>query len=175
MTLSVFVIRKSTFDGGVAVAVGVAVVVMVAVVVGTIRGVLVDVDATRLGLGLGVFVNMGINVLVEVGFKVCVGQGGGVLVFGGMWVNVLVGRGVLVVKDAPGVRKTSSQTGLVRMEGSRGSMKLTGRLVRKSLLGLRFEFILANNLQLGGKRNAHPLARMMQMNPNSRIRVMIMT
>lgn len=89
--------------------------------------------------------------------------------------NVPVSRGIRVEKEEPGVRNTSSQTGLVRIEGSRGSIKPTGRLVRKSLSGLRFEFILANNLQLGGKRSAHPLARIMQMNPNSRIRAMIMT
>ena len=98
-----------------------------------------------------------------------------VLVFGGTLVEVLVGIGVRVEKDAPGVRKTSSQAGFVRMDGSSGSKKPTGRLVRKSLLGLRFEFMLAANLQLGSKRNAQPLAKMMQMNPNIKITTMIMT
>ena len=102
----------------------------------------------------------------------------GVLVFSGILVAVTVGNGVRVgndTDDAPGVRKTSIQTGLVRIAGSRGSKKLTGRLVRKSLLGLRFDPILVSSFQLGAKRMAHPLARMMQMNPNSRIKIMMMT
>ena len=60
------------------------------------------------------------------------------------------------------------------MDGSMGSMKLEGRLVRKSLLGLRFDPILVFNFQLGAKRSAHPLARIMQRNPNKRIRIIMM-
>ena len=98
-----------------------------------------------------------------------------VLVFGGTLVDVLVGIGVRVEKDAPGVRKTSSQAGFVRMDGSSGSKKPTGRLVRKSLLGLRFEFMLAGNFQLGSKRSAQPLASTMHRNPTSKISTMTMT
>ena len=53
-------------------------------------------------------------------------------------------------------------------------MKPTGRLVRKSLLGLRFDPMLVFSFQLGAKRIAHPLARMIQMSPNNRIRIMTM-
>ena len=113
-----------------------------------------------------------INVLVADGINVGVT---GVLVFGGMLLAVKVGNGVRVGNDndAPGVRNTSIQTGLVRIAGSRGSIKLTGRLVRKSLPGLRFDPILVFSFQLGAKRSAHPLAKMMQKNPNNRIKTMM--
>ena len=127
----------------------------------------------------------GIVVLVIVGIttvtaNVRVGDtatdGIGVLVFTGISVAVAVpvGRGIRVSKEAPGVRKTSIQAGLVRMAGSRGSKKPTGRLVRKSLLGLRFDPMLVFNFQRGAKRSAHPLARMIQINPNKRIRIIMM-
>ena len=137
----------------------------------------------------GVFVEGGLGVEVIVGGKyisVFVGLTtvvavtvvvSGVLVFIGTSVAVLAGNGVRVGNDddAPGVRNTSIHAGLVRMAGSSGSMKLTGRLVRKSLLGSRFDPMLVFSLQLGAKRSAHPLAMMMQKNPNSRIKTMMMT
>ena len=138
---------------------------------------------------MGVFVEGGRGVAVIVGGKyisVLVGLTtvvavtvavSGVLVFTGTSVAVLAGKGVRVGKDddAPGVRNTSIHAGLVRMAGSRGSRKLTGRLVRKSLLGSRFDPMLVFSFQLGAKRSAHPLVMMMQMNPNSRINTMMMT
>lgn len=143
----------------------------------------------------------GSGVFVAVGFRVAVAGGGGgkvafvlvglattstVFVADAIWVGsgVRVGNGTLVAvkvgngvrvgndNDAPGVRKTSIQAGLVRIAGSRGSIKLTGRLVRKSLLGLRFDPILVFSFQLGAKRSAHPLAKMIQKNPNNRIKTM---
>ena len=137
--------------------------------------------------GTGVFVEGGLGVKVRVGGKyisVFVGLTtvvavtvvvSGVLVLTGTGVAVLAGNGVRVGNDAPGVRNTSIHAGLVRMAGSRGSMKLTGRLVRKSLLGSRFDPMLVFSFQFGAKRSAHPLARMMQMNPNNRIKTMMMT
>jgi len=122
------------------------------------------------------FVFVGLAMITTTRVGVGVNVESGVLVFGGMLVNVLAGNGVRVGRnnEAPGVRNTSIHAGLVRMAGSRGSKKLTGRLVRKSLLGSRFDPILVSSFQLGAKRSAHPLARRMQMNPNSRIKIMIM-
>jgi len=160
---------------GVNVAVNVEVTVNVWVDVGGIDVevlVALRVEVGPPAVGKPVFVGWIIMIFVDVGRAVCVGSG--VLVFTGILVKVPVGKGVRVVKEAPGVRNTLIQTGLVRMAGSRGSMKLTGWPVRKSTLGLRFEFMLAGSLQLGAKRSAHPLARMMQMNPNSRIRMIRM-
>lgn len=131
-------------------------------------------------IGLGVEVAGGKNICVLVGLAITVGVfvagivDMGVLVFGGILVDMPAGEGVRVGNEAPGVRKTLSQAGLVRMAGSSGSMKLTGRLVRKSLLGSRFDPILVFSLQLGAKRIAHPLARMIQKNPNNRIRMIRM-
>lgn len=161
----------------VAVAVEVAVRVAVDVEVALAIPVEVRVGVGPLGGGVFVFVFTGIAVLVlntmDVGLAVCVGMG--VRVFGGTMVGVPVGgAGVRVSKNAPGVRKLT-HTGLVRMAESRGSKKLTGRPVRKSLLGLRFDRMLVSSFQLGAKRSAHPLVMMMQMNPNSRIKIMIMT
>ena len=144
--------------------------------------------------GTGVFVAVGLAVTVknggtEVAFVLvglaitstvlvadAIWVGSGVRVGSGTFVAVKVGNGVRVGNDnaAPGVRKTSIQTGLVRIAGSRGSIKLTGRLVRKSLLGLRFDSILVSSFQLGAKRSAHPLAKMIQKNPNNRIKTMMM-
>ena len=113
---------------------------------------------------------------VFVGTVVCVsGIGASVLVFEGMLVMVLVGKGVRVGSEAPGVRKILIHAGLVRMAGSMGPIRLTGRLVRKSLFGSRFEPMLVFSFQLGAKRSAHPLARMMQTNPNNRISMMTIT
>ena len=114
-----------------------------------------------------------ITAKVFVGTVVCVGITIGVLVFEEMLVTVLVGNGVRVGSKMPGVRNTLIHAGWVRMAGSMGSMRLAGRLVRKSLLGLKFEPILVFSFQLGAKRSAHPLARMMQMNPNNRIRIIM--
>ena len=44
-------------------------------------------------------------------------------------VTVIVGKGVLVMIETPGVRK-SIHPGCVKMEGSTGSMNPLGRLVR---------------------------------------------
>ncbi len=115
---------------------------------------------------------IGGNVLV--GTVVCVRITIGVLVFEGTLVTVLVGNGVRVGSKIPGVRNTLIHAGWVRMAGSMGSIKLAGRLVRKSLLGLRLEPILVFSFQLGAKRSAHQRARMMQMNPNNRIRIIMM-
>jgi hypothetical protein len=137
-------------------------------------GEAVGVSLGGLG-GLGVAVNGGKNMTVLVGSGTLVGEfvitGMLVLVFVfvGAGVLVSVGRGGRVAKEAPGVRKTSNQAGLVRMDGSRGSKKLSGTPVRNSLSGLRFDPMSAGSLQLGAKRNAHPLLRIIQMNPNSRI------
>lgn len=103
-------------------------------------GVLVGDGVTVTGCGgtlVFVWVGLATNIGVLVAGAISVGMG---VLVGGMLTAVLVavGMGVRVAKDAPGVRKTFCQIGLVRMAGSRGSRKLMGRLVRKSLLGLRF-------------------------------------
>lgn len=69
-------------------------------------------------------------------------------------VRVVMGNGVPVTRDAPGVRKMLSQLGCVRMEGSTASMNPLGPRVRKSLFGLRLESILVSNCQPGAKRKA---------------------
>lgn len=79
------------------------------------------------------------------------------------------GNGVLVINEAPGVRKRLIQTGSVRMEGSTGSMNPLGLRVRKSRFGSRFESILAFSFQLGEKRNAHCPATITHKNPISRM------
>lgn len=88
-------------------------------------------------------------------------------------VPVAMGNGVPVVNEAPGVRKTLSHEGFVRIAGSIGSMKPPGRRVRKSLFGSRFESKLVSSAQLGEKRSAHPLARRIQKTPNRRMRNMM--
>jgi hypothetical protein len=127
-----------------------------------------------------VFVAVKIIMLVGTG-EVGVVDGLDVLVpvCGGIEVNVFVGvgGGVLggcVGKEAPGVRNTSNHGGLVRMDGSRGSKKPTGIFVRKSLSGLRFDPMFEFSLQLRVKRSAHPLERIMQKNPSSRMSNMSM-
>ena len=94
--------------------------------------------------GEGVFVGFGLRVCVMVGghgrkISVLVGlaamAAGSVAVSDdfvvgtGDDVGVLVGSGVPVTIDAPGVRK-SIHPGCVRMEASTGSMNPLGRLVR---------------------------------------------
>ena len=166
MALSVLVIPKFAEGGGGG--------TVVAVKGGGGRGVAVE------GGGGGFFfVFVGTTTIttnVFVGTVVCVGGiSASVLAFEGMLVMVLVGRGVRVGREAPGVRKILIHAGLVRMAGSMGPIRLTGRLVRKSLFGSRFEPMLVFSFQLGAKRSAHPLARMMHMNPNSRISMMMST
>ena len=165
--MSVFVILKSADGGG-----GGAVV---AVEGGGGMGVAVE-DGGGGGGFFFVFVGTTTTTTnVFVGAIVRVAIGSGVLVFGGMLVIVRVGNGVRVGREAPGVRKILIHAGLVRMAGSMGPIRLTGRLVRKSLFGSRFEPMLVFSFQLGAKRSAHPLARMMHMNPNSRISMMMST
>lgn len=122
------------------------------------------------GKYIDVFVGLG-NMPVFVGEIIAVGR----VVF--VASGVLVGRevtGMLVGNDAPGVRKTLIHTGCVRMEGSRGSRKPLGRLVRKTLFGSMLDPISVSNLQVGEKRIAHPPARLTQRNPMSKMtRMMI--
>ena len=90
--------------------------------------------------------------------------------------GVFVGRdvtGTLVSNDEPGVRKTLSQAGCVRMDRSRGSSNSLGRLVRKSLFGSMFDLISVFSFQVGAKRIAHPPARITHKNPNKRMIRMI--
>ena len=70
--------------------------------------------------------------------------------------RAVTGRRVGLVESAPGVRKMSIQTGCVRMDGSMGSMKPPGRLVRKPLFGSRLDSMLESSFQLGLRRSAHP-------------------
>ena len=164
---------------GVAVAVNVAVGIAVNVRVGGTTPVAVRVGVGPLVGGVLVFVVVGTIMIMLVGMEVCVlvglnGMDVLVLVCG-IGVNVLIGDdlgGIGVEKEAPGVRKTSIQAGLVRIDGSIGSTKPTGWFVRKSLFGLRFDPMFELNLQLGAKRSAHPLERMIQMNPSSRMNSM---
>jgi len=120
---------------------------------------------------LGVDDGGGKNMIVLVG----TGVSAGALVAVGTTIFVAVGElvfvefGIGVEKDAPGVRKTSIQAAFVRMAGSRGSKRPIGTFVRKSLSGLRFDPMLEFSLQLGARRSAHPLERIIQMNPNSRM------
>jgi hypothetical protein len=60
------------------------------------------------------------------------------------------GGAVPVTKEAPGVRKTFTQAGCVRMAGSTGSTNPPG-LVRKSLFGLSLDSISASSVQVGEK------------------------
>jgi hypothetical protein len=52
-------------------------------------------------------------------------------------VGVWAGKGVRVINDTPGVRKSLIQLGCVRIEASIGSMCPLGRRVRKALFGSR--------------------------------------
>lgn len=79
------------------------------------------------------------------------------------------GIGVLVTNDAPGVRKTFSQEGCVRIAGSTWPKNAGGLLVRKSLLGLILDSMLVFNVQRGAKRRAHCAARMTHRNPITRM------
>jgi hypothetical protein len=94
--------------------------------------------------------DVGVAVEVEVAMDVFVWVGCTVDVE----VSVYVGMGVNVLKDAPGVRKNSSQEGGVRMAGSTGSISSWGMLVRKSLFGLSFDPISVFSSQRGEKRTA---------------------
>jgi hypothetical protein len=86
--------------------------------------------------------------------------------------GVFVGRdvaGILVANEAPGVKKTLIHAGGVRMDGSRGSRRLLGRLVRKSLFGSMLDLMSVFNLQVGAKRIAHPPARITHRKPKRRM------
>ena len=165
-------IPKSAGGSGVGVLEGVTVTVWVCVGVGGNPEVAVRVGGGPLVGGTCVLVLVGGIKIPLVGVGVLIELAVFVAVLGSVRVEVLVGEGVggtSVEKEAPGVRKTSSQAGLVRMDGSRGSKNPMGMFVRKSLSGLRFDPISAGSLQFGAKRSAHPLERMMQMNPTKRI------
>jgi len=89
-------------------------------------------------------------------------------------VPVVLGSGVLVVNEAPGVRKTLIQTGCVRISGSTGSMNPLGLRVRKSLFGSMLDAMSVSSFQLGEKRSAHCPAAIIHRNPINRImRIMI--
>jgi hypothetical protein len=110
-----------------------------------------------------VFVELGVILVGE--FMI---MGGIVLVSSGVFVGSDV-TGMLVSNAAPGVKKTLIHAGCVRMEGSRGSRKSLGRLVRKSLFGSMLDPMSVSNLQVGAKRIAHPPARIIQRKPTRRI------
>lgn len=158
---------------GVAVAVNVA--VAVAEIVGVEIGVYVSVGWFVFGgFGVGVdpqgrftnvFVGIAVNAAVLVTGQSIVGVA--VPVTGS--VTVVGGNRVPVTNVAPGVRKALTHTGCVKMEGSTGSMKPFGLLVRKSLFGSRLESILAFNCQRGEKRSAHCPATSTHRNPITRI------
>ena len=123
-------------------------------------------------VGLGfVGVVVGLNA-VEVGELISVGTGVTVLI--GVFVAPNNGGNVFISNNAPGVRKLLMRICWVRMDGSTGSYKLSGRLVRKSLSGSRFDLILVSNLQRGEKRAACSPATITHRNPIKRmIRMMI--
>jgi hypothetical protein len=147
---------------------------------GSPGGVLVAVSAGGTLVLLGVLVAGGgggqINVLVGTIVLVSVITGS-VLVTGTTLVPPLVGvplaapagGGVPVTNLAPGVRKTLTQAGCVRMAGSTGSTASPG-LVRKSLLGLMPDCILAGSFQFGEKTRARCPAQITHRNPSSRMR-----
>ena len=109
------------------------------------------------------------NVLVLVGRGDRVIVGGVVIVGSGVFVIGIVGTGMLVSNKAPGVRKTLSHAGGVKIEGLRGSRKSLGRLVRKSLFGFMLDPMSVSRLQVGAKRIAHPPARITHIKPIKRM------
>ena len=110
-------------------------------------------------------------VVVAAGSVVCVVTGvPGVGVVNDML--AVVGKGVAVKKDAPGVRKLSIQTGFVRMAASTGSMKPSGLRVRKSRFGSILDSTLVSSSQSGVKRSAQPPASRIHRSPRNRIRAM---
>jgi len=74
--------------------------------------------------------------------------------------------------EAPGVRKLSIQAGLVRMDGSTGSMNFSGLRVRKSLFGSSLDSTLTSSSQWGLKRSAHLPASRSARSPNKRMSAM---
>ena len=84
----------------------------------------------------------------------------------------VVGKGVAVKKDAPGVRNSLIQAGFVRMAASTGSMKPSGLRVRKSRFGSILDSTLVSSSQSGAKRRAQPPASRIHRSPNNRIRAM---
>ena len=87
-------------------------------------------------------------------------------------VSAVVGSGVTVESEAPGVRKSLIQAGFVRMAGSTGSMNPSGLCVRKSLFGSSWDSTLASSSQRGVKRSAQPPASRIARSPNKRMRAM---
>ena len=79
---------------------------------------------------------------------------------------------VPVEDEAPGVRKLSIHAGLVRMDGSTGSMNLSGLRVRKSLFGSSLDSTLTSSCQWGVKRSAHLPASKSARSPNRRMSAM---
>lgn len=184
----------------VAEAVAVTVAVLVEVGEGVAEAVAVEVDvAVSVAVGFGVEVAAGSGLGVEVGgggkyTNVLVGLGEARAVF--VAIPVFVGSAVCVAtnvpavevgkdvravaggcvtaeeNEAPGVRTTSIQAGLVRMAGSTGSMNPLGRRVKKSLFGSSRDSTLASSSQRGVKRSAHPPARRIHKSPNRRMRAM---
>jgi len=86
--------------------------------------------------------------------------------------SAVVGSGVMVECEAPGVRKLSIHAGFVRMAGSTGSMNPSGLCVRKSLFGSSLDSALASSSQRGAKRSAHLPASRIARSPNKRMRAM---
>ena len=166
--------------------VGEAVVVDVAVLVGVAVEVAdaiteVDVDAgfdVEVGGGgkyTNVFVELGktravfVAITVVAGVAVCVATGvPTVSVL--MDVSTVVGNGVTLEYEAPGVRKLLTHAGFVRMAGSTGSMNPFGLRVRKSLFGSSLDSTLTSSCQCGLKRSAHLPASRSARSPNKRMR-----
>lgn len=153
-------------DGAVPVGVNVLVAVEVGVLVGVTDVAAVDVGVLVFGLvetAVGVLVAADFDVGVEVAgtnTSVLVGVivGTFVLVAGtcvgiGVMVAVAVSR-IRVGITAPGVRKTSIQTGWVWIAGSIGGTNSMGWFGGKSPFGLRLEPISAFRRQRGEKRSA---------------------
>jgi len=87
-----------------------------------------------------------------------------------MDVPTVVDIAVIPENEAPGVRKLSLHTGLVRMAGSTGSMNPFGLRVRKSLFGSSLDSTLTSNCHCGLKRSAHLPASRSASRPNKRMK-----
>ena len=86
--------------------------------------------------------------------------------------SAFTGICIPVEDEAPGVRKLSIHTWLVRMAGSTGSMNPCGLRVRKSLFGSSLDSTLTSSSQWGLKRSAHLPASRSARSPNKRMRAM---
>ena len=84
----------------------------------------------------------------------------------------VVGNGVAVKNDAPGVRKSLIQAGFVSMAASTGSMNPSGLRVRKSWFGSILDATLVSSSHSGVKRNAQPPASRIHRSPNRRMSAM---